>query len=88
MDKRLDRIRWTPADMGIKPVQSGKVNLFELGDNVLKEFLRINSNELDLLLKQVTEADIALLSKANFSFNELRQVIALRNTYLAMRPIG
>ena len=47
METRLDRIRWTPADMGIKVGTGVKVSLFELGDNVLKEFLRINSNELD-----------------------------------------
>lgn len=78
MSTRLERKHRTPQELGIK----GSGGLFDLMDNSIKQFYRINDEEYDHIAESLTPEEIEVFMNSTPTFAESRQKIHILNKYL------
>lgn len=79
MNARLIRRNRTPDDVGLKS-SGGMLDLF---DNTIKEIFRVNDDEYDYLCDNMTDDELGLLIKDEFTYQEKRQLITIMDKYLS-----
>jgi hypothetical protein len=83
MNARLVRRKRTCEDVGIK--SSG--GMFDLFDNAIKEFLRINDEEYDFLIENATDSELDLLLKQEFTYGEQKEIIRILDKHLSLMHV-
>jgi len=76
--KRIERRNITNGEIGYKSAGG----LFDLFDNAVKSFARINDEQYDFILDRADDNEMDLLIKEEYSFAEKRQLITMLEKYL------
>jgi hypothetical protein len=76
--KRIERRNITNGEIGYKSAGG----LFDLFDNAVKSFARINDEQYDFILERAEDNEMDLLIKEEYSFAEKRQLITMLEKYL------
>lgn len=76
--KRIERRHITNGEIGYKSAGG----LFDLFDNAVKSFARINDEQYDFILERAEDNEMDLLIKEEYSFAEKRQLITMLEKYL------